>query len=154
MTELTFTLIITYCDNNVEAHVLVLRKMVLNNTNKNNFILLEVFASVFTVSSYFTDNPSTTQILNLTMIESRIDVDKALWVKQCPQNTTDAQVLLEDMSWLKLVRNLSRIFITIFILGASFYGLDIKLLQQDLYCRRAFCQGTNDTILHQHINYE
>ena len=31
--------------------------MVLNNTNKNNSILLEVFASVFTVSSYFTDNP-------------------------------------------------------------------------------------------------
>ena len=31
--------------------------MVLNNTNKHNFILLEVFASVFTVSSYFTDNP-------------------------------------------------------------------------------------------------
>ena len=33
--------------------------MVLNNTNKNNSILLEVFASVFTVSSYFTDNPRT-----------------------------------------------------------------------------------------------
>ena len=32
-------------------------QMVLNNTNKNNSILLEVFASVFTVSSYFTDNP-------------------------------------------------------------------------------------------------
>ena len=32
-------------------------KMVLNNTNKNNSILLEAFASVFTVSSYFTDNP-------------------------------------------------------------------------------------------------
>ena len=31
--------------------------MVINNTKKNNFILLEVFASVFTVSSYFTDNP-------------------------------------------------------------------------------------------------
>ena len=31
--------------------------MVRNNTNKNNSILLEVFASVFTVSSYFTDNP-------------------------------------------------------------------------------------------------
>ena len=34
-------------------------QMVLNNTNKNNSILLEVFASVFTVSSYFTDNPRT-----------------------------------------------------------------------------------------------
>ena len=32
-------------------------QMVPNNTNKNNSILLEVFASVFTVSSYFTDNP-------------------------------------------------------------------------------------------------
>ena len=32
-------------------------RMVLNNTNKNNSILFEVFASVFTVSSYFTDNP-------------------------------------------------------------------------------------------------
>ena len=31
--------------------------MVLNNTNKNNSILLDVFASVFPVSSYFTDNP-------------------------------------------------------------------------------------------------
>ena len=31
--------------------------MVLNNTNKNNSILLEVFASVFTLSSYFTDIP-------------------------------------------------------------------------------------------------
>ena len=32
--------------------------MVLNNT-----IILEVFASVFTVSSYFTDNPRTFNIL-------------------------------------------------------------------------------------------
>ena len=31
--------------------------MVLNNINKNDSILLEVFASVFTVSSNFTDNP-------------------------------------------------------------------------------------------------
>ena len=33
--------------------------MVLNNINKNDSILLEVFASVFTVSSNFTDNPRT-----------------------------------------------------------------------------------------------
>ena len=33
--------------------------MVLNNTNKNNSILLEVLASVFTVSSNFPDNPRT-----------------------------------------------------------------------------------------------
>ena len=31
--------------------------MVLNNINKNDSILLEVLASVFTVSSNFTDNP-------------------------------------------------------------------------------------------------
>ena len=31
--------------------------MVLNNTNKNNSILFEVLPSVFTVSSYFPDNP-------------------------------------------------------------------------------------------------
>ena len=31
--------------------------MVLYNINKNDSILLEVFASVFTVSSNFTDNP-------------------------------------------------------------------------------------------------
>ena len=31
--------------------------MVLNNINKNDSVLLEVFASVFTVSSNFTDNP-------------------------------------------------------------------------------------------------
>ena len=31
--------------------------MVLNNLNKNDSILLEIFASVFTVSSNFTDNP-------------------------------------------------------------------------------------------------
>ena len=31
--------------------------MVLNNTNKNNFLILEVLASVFTVSSNFPDNP-------------------------------------------------------------------------------------------------
>ena len=31
--------------------------MVLNNTNKNYSKLLETFVSVFTVSSYFTDNP-------------------------------------------------------------------------------------------------
>ena len=31
--------------------------MVLNNINKNDSILFEVFASVFTVSSNFTDNP-------------------------------------------------------------------------------------------------
>ena len=37
-------------------------QMVLYNTNKNNSILLEVFASVFTVSSYFTDNPRTYEI--------------------------------------------------------------------------------------------
>ena len=33
--------------------------MVLNNINKNDSILLEVLASVFTVSSNFTDNPRT-----------------------------------------------------------------------------------------------
>ena len=32
-------------------------QMILNNKNKNNSILLEVLASLFTVSSYFTDNP-------------------------------------------------------------------------------------------------
>ena len=32
-------------------------QMVSHNTHKNNSILMEVFASVFTVSSYFTDNP-------------------------------------------------------------------------------------------------
>ena len=31
--------------------------MVLNNINKDDSILLEVFASVFTVSSNFTDSP-------------------------------------------------------------------------------------------------
>ena len=36
--------------------------MVLNNTYKKNSIILEVFASVFTVSSYFTDNPRTVSI--------------------------------------------------------------------------------------------
>ena len=36
--------------------------MVLNNKNKNDSILLEVFASVFTVSSNFTDNPRTVQV--------------------------------------------------------------------------------------------
>ena len=39
--------------------------MVLNNTNKNNFIYLEVFASVFTVSTYFSDNPRNWLNLNL-----------------------------------------------------------------------------------------
>ena len=38
--------------------------MVLNNTNKNHSLLLEVFASEFTVSSYFTDNP---RIVNKTI---------------------------------------------------------------------------------------
>ena len=33
--------------------------MVLNNTNKNNSLLLEVLASVFTVSTNFPDNPRT-----------------------------------------------------------------------------------------------
>ena len=33
--------------------------MVPNNTNKNNSIILELFASVFTVSSNFPDNPRT-----------------------------------------------------------------------------------------------
>ena len=33
--------------------------MVLNNINKNDSVLLEVFALVFTVSSNFTDNPRT-----------------------------------------------------------------------------------------------
>ena len=36
--------------------------MVLNNINKNDSILLEVLASVFTVSSNFTDNPRITDI--------------------------------------------------------------------------------------------
>ena len=33
--------------------------MVPNNTNNNNSILLEVLASLFTVSAYFPDNPRT-----------------------------------------------------------------------------------------------
>ena len=39
--------------------------MVRNNTNINS-ILLEVFASVFTVSSYFPDNPHILYILNFS----------------------------------------------------------------------------------------
>ena len=38
--------------------------MVLNNINKNDSILLEVLASVFTVSSNFTDNPRIVLDLN------------------------------------------------------------------------------------------
>ena len=44
--------------------------MVLNNTNKNNSTLLKVFASVFTVSSYFTDNPRITRTLLIVSIIS------------------------------------------------------------------------------------
>ena len=44
--------------------------MVLNNTNKNNSILLEVFASVFTVSSYFTDNPRICNLIYMKYIQN------------------------------------------------------------------------------------
>ena len=39
--------------------------MVLKNTNKNNFIILEGFASVYTVSSYFPKNRRTHSVLNI-----------------------------------------------------------------------------------------
>ena len=42
--------------------------MVLNNTNKNNSILLEALASVFTVSSYFPDNSRKYQTLYTSTI--------------------------------------------------------------------------------------
>ena len=48
--------------------------MVLNNINKNDSILLEVFASVFTVSSNFTDSPRIYWITSFDLqISSSID---------------------------------------------------------------------------------
>ena len=35
---------------------------------KNNFILLEAFATVFTVSMYFTDNPRRSKIVTAFLI--------------------------------------------------------------------------------------
>ena len=49
-------------------------KMVLHNTNKNNSILLGVFASVFTVSSYFKDNPRKCALLLSLPYSMHIDL--------------------------------------------------------------------------------
>ena len=62
--------------------------MVPSNTNKNNSILLELFASVFTVSSNFPDNPRISLpvdlwliILNVCFFVATINVKNALNVK-------------------------------------------------------------------------
>ena len=66
--------------------------MVLNNKNKSNFILLEVFVLVFTLSSYFPDNRrSCTHLERLTegrmfLMHSQTSCLQSIHTDQGPQS--------------------------------------------------------------------
>ena len=87
--------------------------MVLNDTNKNNSILLEVLASVFTVFSYFPDNPRTVSGNALSLAVCCVHNSQALsltfTIKQ-PTNKLKTRILSET-SILYLIRRASFILI-------------------------------------------
>ena len=75
--------------------------MVLNNINKNDSILLEVLASVFTVSSNFTDNPRSTYfVLVITMDNAAYK--KAVWrVQNIKKRKSNETIILKRLRVVK-----------------------------------------------------
>ena len=73
--------------------------MVLNNTNKNNSILLDVLALVFTVSSYVPDNP------------------RIYWMQQMLRNPNKYRFISDSLKCY--IKHLSRLLKVIYILVLS-----------------------------------